>query len=128
MNAYTSTVGLPAATSPAVPEADVVPDLVRSLLAYAAWLEELAAAMRRLARPDAADVIAEGLVGLAAWAGAGDEHLEGSGASAPARALPGTTVAGSRLAKGSVRADGQRNDHADRASRSDMRSVTGPFA
>jgi UDP-N-acetylglucosamine--N-acetylmuramyl-(pentapeptide) pyrophosphoryl-undecaprenol N-acetylglucosamine transferase len=51
-----------------VPEAEVtrVPDLVRSLLDDRARLDEMAAAMRRLARPNAADEIAEELVGLAA--------------------------------------------------------------
>jgi UDP-N-acetylglucosamine--N-acetylmuramyl-(pentapeptide) pyrophosphoryl-undecaprenol N-acetylglucosamine transferase len=51
-----------------VPEAEVgrVPDLLRSLLDDAGRLEVMAGAMRRLARPDAADEIAEELVALAA--------------------------------------------------------------
>jgi UDP-N-acetylglucosamine--N-acetylmuramyl-(pentapeptide) pyrophosphoryl-undecaprenol N-acetylglucosamine transferase len=51
-----------------VPEAEVgrVPDLLRSLLGDATRLGEMAAAMGRLARPDAADEIAEELVALAA--------------------------------------------------------------
>jgi UDP-N-acetylglucosamine--N-acetylmuramyl-(pentapeptide) pyrophosphoryl-undecaprenol N-acetylglucosamine transferase len=51
-----------------VPEAEAarVPALLRSLLADPARLEQMAAAMRRLARPDAADEIAEELVALAA--------------------------------------------------------------
>jgi UDP-N-acetylglucosamine--N-acetylmuramyl-(pentapeptide) pyrophosphoryl-undecaprenol N-acetylglucosamine transferase len=51
-----------------VPEAEVgrVPDFLRSLLGDATRLGEMAAAMGRLARPDAADEIAEDLVALAA--------------------------------------------------------------
>jgi UDP-N-acetylglucosamine--N-acetylmuramyl-(pentapeptide) pyrophosphoryl-undecaprenol N-acetylglucosamine transferase len=51
-----------------VSEAEIgrVPELLRSLLDDAERLEEMAAAMRRLARPDAADEIAEELVALAA--------------------------------------------------------------
>jgi UDP-N-acetylglucosamine--N-acetylmuramyl-(pentapeptide) pyrophosphoryl-undecaprenol N-acetylglucosamine transferase len=51
-----------------VPEAEVerAPGLLRSVLADTDRLEEMAAAMRRLARPDAADEIAEELIGLAA--------------------------------------------------------------
>jgi UDP-N-acetylglucosamine--N-acetylmuramyl-(pentapeptide) pyrophosphoryl-undecaprenol N-acetylglucosamine transferase len=45
-------------------EIDRVPDLVRSLLDDPARLAELGAGMRRLAKPDAADVIAEELVAL----------------------------------------------------------------
>jgi UDP-N-acetylglucosamine--N-acetylmuramyl-(pentapeptide) pyrophosphoryl-undecaprenol N-acetylglucosamine transferase len=50
-----------------VPEAEIgrVPDLLRSLLGDAKWLGEMAAAMGRLARPDAADEIAEELVAIA---------------------------------------------------------------
>jgi UDP-N-acetylglucosamine--N-acetylmuramyl-(pentapeptide) pyrophosphoryl-undecaprenol N-acetylglucosamine transferase len=43
-----------------------VPELVRSLLDDRRRLEEMAAAMERLARPNAADEIAEELVALAA--------------------------------------------------------------
>jgi UDP-N-acetylglucosamine--N-acetylmuramyl-(pentapeptide) pyrophosphoryl-undecaprenol N-acetylglucosamine transferase len=43
-----------------------VPELVQSLLESPLRLGEMSAAMRRLAKPDAADVIAEGLIGLAA--------------------------------------------------------------
>jgi UDP-N-acetylglucosamine--N-acetylmuramyl-(pentapeptide) pyrophosphoryl-undecaprenol N-acetylglucosamine transferase len=51
-----------------VPESEVerVPDLLRSLLADPERLDGMAAAMSRLARPEAADEIAEELVGLAA--------------------------------------------------------------
>jgi UDP-N-acetylglucosamine--N-acetylmuramyl-(pentapeptide) pyrophosphoryl-undecaprenol N-acetylglucosamine transferase len=51
-----------------VPEAEVdrVPALIRSLLGDARRLEEMSAAMQRLARPDAADEIAEELIALAA--------------------------------------------------------------
>jgi UDP-N-acetylglucosamine--N-acetylmuramyl-(pentapeptide) pyrophosphoryl-undecaprenol N-acetylglucosamine transferase len=51
-----------------VPEAELatVPALVRSLLHDRARLEAMAAAMHRLARPNAADEIAEELIGLAA--------------------------------------------------------------
>ena len=51
-----------------VPEAEVerVPALVRSLLGDARRLEEMSAAMQRLARPDAADQIAEELIALSA--------------------------------------------------------------
>ncbi|HEY6068573.1 MAG TPA: UDP-N-acetylglucosamine--N-acetylmuramyl-(pentapeptide) pyrophosphoryl-undecaprenol N-acetylglucosamine transferase [Gaiellaceae bacterium] len=50
-----------------VAEADVgrVPDLLRSLLDDPARLAEMSGAMRALARPDAADEIAEELIGLA---------------------------------------------------------------
>jgi UDP-N-acetylglucosamine--N-acetylmuramyl-(pentapeptide) pyrophosphoryl-undecaprenol N-acetylglucosamine transferase len=50
-----------------VPESELpaVPTLVRSLLADPARLGEMRAAMRRLARPGAADVIAEELIALA---------------------------------------------------------------
>jgi UDP-N-acetylglucosamine--N-acetylmuramyl-(pentapeptide) pyrophosphoryl-undecaprenol N-acetylglucosamine transferase len=50
-----------------VPETEVgrVPDLLRSLLGDTERLERMAAAMRRLARPDAADEIAEELLALA---------------------------------------------------------------
>jgi UDP-N-acetylglucosamine--N-acetylmuramyl-(pentapeptide) pyrophosphoryl-undecaprenol N-acetylglucosamine transferase len=50
-----------------VPEAEVgrAPDVVRSLLDDPRRLGDMAAAMRRLARPDAADEIAEELIGLA---------------------------------------------------------------
>jgi UDP-N-acetylglucosamine--N-acetylmuramyl-(pentapeptide) pyrophosphoryl-undecaprenol N-acetylglucosamine transferase len=47
-------------------ELEAVPDRVRSLLGDPARLERMAEAMRRVARPDAADVIAEELVALAA--------------------------------------------------------------
>jgi UDP-N-acetylglucosamine--N-acetylmuramyl-(pentapeptide) pyrophosphoryl-undecaprenol N-acetylglucosamine transferase len=51
-----------------VPEAEVerAPGLLRSLLADTSRREGMAAAMRRLARPEAADEIAEELIGLAA--------------------------------------------------------------
>jgi UDP-N-acetylglucosamine--N-acetylmuramyl-(pentapeptide) pyrophosphoryl-undecaprenol N-acetylglucosamine transferase len=51
-----------------VPEREVsrAPDVVRSLLADPARLEEMSGAMRKLARPNAADEIAEELVALAA--------------------------------------------------------------
>ena len=54
-----------------VPEAelDAVPALVRALLQDAPWLTSMKEAMRRLARPDAADTIAEELIGLAATRG-----------------------------------------------------------
>jgi UDP-N-acetylglucosamine--N-acetylmuramyl-(pentapeptide) pyrophosphoryl-undecaprenol N-acetylglucosamine transferase len=50
-----------------VPETELghAPDLVRSLLDDPARLEEMGAAMRQVARPDAADRIAEELIGLA---------------------------------------------------------------
>jgi UDP-N-acetylglucosamine--N-acetylmuramyl-(pentapeptide) pyrophosphoryl-undecaprenol N-acetylglucosamine transferase len=50
-----------------VPETELghVPDLVRSLLDDPGRLEEMGAAMRQVARPDAADRIAEELIGLA---------------------------------------------------------------
>ena len=50
-----------------VPEAEVdrVPGLVRSLFGDARRLEEMSAAMRRIARPEAADEIAEELIALA---------------------------------------------------------------
>jgi UDP-N-acetylglucosamine:LPS N-acetylglucosamine transferase len=43
-----------------------VPEIVRSLLGDARRLEEMGAAMRRVARPDAADEIAEELMSIAA--------------------------------------------------------------
>ncbi len=51
----------------AVPEQELgrVPDLVRSLLGDPDRLESMARAMGQLARPDAADVIADELVALA---------------------------------------------------------------
>ena len=51
-----------------VPEADIVrvPDLIRSLLEDPPRLAEMSAAMTRLARPNAADEIAEELIALAA--------------------------------------------------------------
>ncbi len=42
-----------------------VPDHVRSLLGDPARLEQMGAAMLRVAKPDAADEIAEGLIELA---------------------------------------------------------------
>jgi UDP-N-acetylglucosamine--N-acetylmuramyl-(pentapeptide) pyrophosphoryl-undecaprenol N-acetylglucosamine transferase len=50
-----------------VPETELghVPDLVRSLLDDPGRLEEMGVAMRQVARPDAADRIAEELIGLA---------------------------------------------------------------
>jgi UDP-N-acetylglucosamine--N-acetylmuramyl-(pentapeptide) pyrophosphoryl-undecaprenol N-acetylglucosamine transferase len=50
-----------------VPESELghVADLVRSLLDDPGRLEEMGAAMRQVARPDAADRIAEELIGLA---------------------------------------------------------------
>ena len=50
-----------------VPETELgrVPDLARSLLGDADRLKEMGAAMKRLARPDAADEIAEELIALA---------------------------------------------------------------
>src|SRR3954453_18117217 len=50
-----------------VPETELgrVPELVRSLLGDPGRLEEMGAAMRQVARPDAADRIAEELIGLA---------------------------------------------------------------
>ena len=50
-----------------VPETELgrVPELVRSLLDDPRRLEELGAAMLRVARPDAADEIAEELIALA---------------------------------------------------------------
>ena len=50
-----------------VPEADVrgVPALVGSLLADPGRLERMAAAMRRTARPDAAEEIADEVLALA---------------------------------------------------------------
>jgi UDP-N-acetylglucosamine--N-acetylmuramyl-(pentapeptide) pyrophosphoryl-undecaprenol N-acetylglucosamine transferase len=42
-----------------------VPGIARSLLAQAYKVDEMAAAMRHAARPDAADVIAEELIALA---------------------------------------------------------------
>ena len=50
-----------------VPEPDLAraPDLIRSLLDDPARLREMGEAMRRLARPDAADRIAEELIALA---------------------------------------------------------------
>jgi UDP-N-acetylglucosamine--N-acetylmuramyl-(pentapeptide) pyrophosphoryl-undecaprenol N-acetylglucosamine transferase len=54
-----------------VPESEVglVPDLARSLLDDPGRLAEMAAAMRRVARPNAADEIAEELIALAAAGG-----------------------------------------------------------
>ena len=54
-----------------VPESELarVPDLARSLLGDPARLGEMAAAMARVARPHAADEIAEELIGLAAAGG-----------------------------------------------------------
>jgi UDP-N-acetylglucosamine--N-acetylmuramyl-(pentapeptide) pyrophosphoryl-undecaprenol N-acetylglucosamine transferase len=51
-----------------VPEAEIsrVPAVVRELLADAARLAAMGEAMRRAARPDAAEVIAEELIALAA--------------------------------------------------------------
>jgi UDP-N-acetylglucosamine--N-acetylmuramyl-(pentapeptide) pyrophosphoryl-undecaprenol N-acetylglucosamine transferase len=51
-----------------VPEAEIrrAPDVIRSLLADAPRLAEMSQAMRRLARPNAADDIAEELIALAA--------------------------------------------------------------
>jgi UDP-N-acetylglucosamine--N-acetylmuramyl-(pentapeptide) pyrophosphoryl-undecaprenol N-acetylglucosamine transferase len=51
-----------------VPEPDAAraPDVIRALLGDPARLEEMSQAMRTLARPDAADEIAEELIGLAA--------------------------------------------------------------
>jgi UDP-N-acetylglucosamine--N-acetylmuramyl-(pentapeptide) pyrophosphoryl-undecaprenol N-acetylglucosamine transferase len=51
-----------------VPESDLAqaPDLIRSLLDDPQRLAEMSAAMARLARPDAADEIAEELIALAA--------------------------------------------------------------
>jgi UDP-N-acetylglucosamine--N-acetylmuramyl-(pentapeptide) pyrophosphoryl-undecaprenol N-acetylglucosamine transferase len=46
-------------------EAERAPDLIRSLLADPKRLEEMSAAMRRVANPDAADEIAEELLALA---------------------------------------------------------------
>jgi len=50
-----------------VPEAEVqrVPALLRSLLTNTTRLGEMAAAMRRIARPDAAEEIADGVLDLA---------------------------------------------------------------
>jgi UDP-N-acetylglucosamine:LPS N-acetylglucosamine transferase len=50
-----------------VPERDLlaVPDLIKSLLADESRLAQMGAAMRRLARPDAAGEIADGLIALA---------------------------------------------------------------
>jgi UDP-N-acetylglucosamine--N-acetylmuramyl-(pentapeptide) pyrophosphoryl-undecaprenol N-acetylglucosamine transferase len=51
-----------------VPEAETgtIPELLRSLLADEEGLRRMSDAMRRLARPDAADEIAEELLALAA--------------------------------------------------------------
>ena len=51
-----------------VPEDELgrVPEIVRSLLGDAGRLEEMATAMRQAARPEAADEIAEELIGIAA--------------------------------------------------------------
>ena len=48
------------------PELGRVPELVDSLLGDPARLEQMGAAMRAVARPDAADEIAEELIALAA--------------------------------------------------------------
>jgi len=50
-----------------VPETELgrVPDLARSLLGDADRLKEMGEAMRRVAKPDAADEVAEGLIQLA---------------------------------------------------------------
>jgi len=50
-----------------VPETELgrVPDLARSLLGDAERLSEMGQAMKRVAKPDAADEIAEGLIQLA---------------------------------------------------------------
>ena len=54
----------------AVPETELgrAPDLVRSLLGDAERLTEMAEAMRRVARPDAAKQIAQELIAIASWA------------------------------------------------------------
>jgi UDP-N-acetylglucosamine--N-acetylmuramyl-(pentapeptide) pyrophosphoryl-undecaprenol N-acetylglucosamine transferase len=54
-----------------VPETELerLPELLRSLLADADRLKQMSEAMQRLARPDAADEIAEELIGLAAARG-----------------------------------------------------------
>jgi UDP-N-acetylglucosamine--N-acetylmuramyl-(pentapeptide) pyrophosphoryl-undecaprenol N-acetylglucosamine transferase len=48
-------------------EAKRAPDVIRSLLADPARLQEMSHAMQRIARPDAAEEIAEELIALATW-------------------------------------------------------------
>jgi UDP-N-acetylglucosamine--N-acetylmuramyl-(pentapeptide) pyrophosphoryl-undecaprenol N-acetylglucosamine transferase len=54
-----------------VPEGELgrVPEVVRSLLGDSRRLEEMSTAMRRVSRPDAAEEIAEELIGLASARG-----------------------------------------------------------